>query len=111
MNTLLDIRLTFPCDEYGIKTFTKLRKFCDCVEAIESNFGIEFSCGDGKYISDLDDKELQKYDGEVCLKSMPRYIDSHKEFYPNKPYRFTIKIDKDEELRYYLNSKTHRHQH
>ena len=105
MNTLLDIRLTFPCDEYDIKNFTKLRKFCDCVEAIENKFGVEFSCGDGKYLSDLDDKELEKYDGNVCLTSLPRFFYNGKEFYPNEPYRFTIKIDKDEQLRYYLNSK------
>lgn len=45
-----------------------------CIEEVENAFDIEFSCGDGKFISDLEDftEEMDKYDGLVCLKSLPR---------------------------------------
>jgi hypothetical protein len=108
METLYDEYIKFPIDhpEYE-KRYDELRKFCDCVEGIEIKFGIQLSCGDGKYLSDIedDDAELEKYDGKVCLVSLPRFTQTGKTFVANKPYRFTIKITKDEELRYYLNSK------
>ena len=41
--------------------------FFDCIEHIEEIFGIEFSCGDGKFFSDidLDSPGADSYDGKV----------------------------------------------
>lgn len=43
----------------------------DSIEAVEENFGIEFSCGDGKYLSQLPDSELPQYDGKVSFDFPP----------------------------------------
>lgn len=62
------IEFDLPEDiEYATKLF-------GCIESIESLFDIEFSCGDGLFISDIEDMEdadlMQKYDGMVCLKAI-----------------------------------------
>lgn len=55
---------------------------------------------------ELTDEELEKYDGNVCLDSPPRFSESKELFKLNKPYRFTIKYsEKTEEAVFYLNSK------
>jgi hypothetical protein len=107
MTTQLDIYLKFPADDWDEKQYNKLRKACGSVEHVESNFGIEFSCGEGKYLSDeLTDEELEKYDGNVSLEDPPRFTESKELFKLNKPYRFTIKYsEKTEEAVFYLNSK------
>ena len=51
----------FPEDEM------KAYRFFGCPETIEHLFGIEISCGDGKFLSKIpyDSPDLEKYDG-VC---------------------------------------------
>ena len=51
----------FPQDDWAAW------KFFGCVEKIEQLFDIEFSCGDGKFLSEIsdDDPEMAKYDGMV----------------------------------------------
>ena len=123
MTTQLDIYLRFPANDWDEKQFNKLRKACGSVEHIEQAFGIEFSCGEGKYLEDfyqwrpwsddeyalvctVTDEELDRLDGNVCLNSPPRFSESKELFKLNKPYRFTIKYsEKTEKAVYYLNSK------
>jgi len=125
MDTKLDIYLCFPVDEYTEPEFAKLVKYCGSVEDVEHNFGIEFSCGDGKYYGDfyrsspnghslsaiVSDEELEKYDGKVCTDTPPRLVPikmSHVEepMKANKTYRFTIKyVPKFEQEVYYISGK------
>jgi hypothetical protein len=107
MTTQIDVYLKFPADAWYESKFDELARACGSVEHIERGFEIEFSCGDGKYLQDdLSDEELEKYDGEVCLQSPPRFVDTNKPMKLNKPYRFTIKYsEKTEEAVYYINSK------
>ena len=112
METQIDVYLNFPFDEEKDpeleEEFGKLRKFCGSVEHMEEAFDIEFSCGDGKYLSDIedDDNELEKYDGEVSTLYPPRNREDRKELAVNKWHRFTAKYsEKNEELVYFLNRK------
>ena len=107
MTTQLDIYLRFPANDWEEEQYNKLRKACGSIESIEQAFGIEFSCGDGKYLNDeLTDEELEKYDGNVSLDFPPRFAETLEPLKTNKPYRFTIKYsEKTEEAVYYLNSK------
>jgi len=108
MSTVFDIYLSFPLTPNMEQDFEKLYKACGSIEGVELAFNMEFSCGNGLYLSDIEDDEelLGKYDGEVCTNSVPRERNDGKEFRANKPYRFTIKyLERDEELVYYLNGK------
>ena len=107
MTTQLDVHIRFPANDWDEEQYNKLHKACGSVEDIEQAFEIEFSCGDGKYLNDdLSDEELDRYDGEVCLDSPPRFTETKELFKLNKPYRFTIKYsEKNEEAVYYINSK------
>jgi len=118
MTTIFDLILKFPCGEEGEELFNKLIKFCGSVEAVESLFGVEFSCGDGKYFSDIfemvyvgnlvkctyDPENVGKYDGKVCLKTAPRITGDKPDRAPRQ-YRFTIKQTKGEHYVFFLNSK------
>ena len=107
-NTVFDIYLMFPLTPDQESDYNELYKACGSVEHIEQAFDIEFSCGDGLYLSDIEDDDalVDKYDGEVCTDSMPRHQVDGIEFKPGKNYRFTIKyLERDEELVYYLNNK------
>lgn len=107
-NNALDIYLSFPLPPHLEEEYNKLIKFCGSVEHTEEAFEIDFSCGDGKYLPDIedDDQELEKYDGNVCTHSLPRHRSDGKVFKPNKSYRFSAKyLEKHEELVYYLNNK------
>jgi hypothetical protein len=123
----LDIYISFPPESDW--AFNKLRKHFDCIEALEEAFGIEFSCGDGKYFSDFwkwteggalianwpdtieCDEEVAKYDGQVCLNTPPRLNPIkmsmvQEQMKANKEYRFTIKYFPKAGVEvYYLNSK------
>jgi hypothetical protein len=109
METIFDSYLTFPASDWVEKEFDKLTKLSTCVEGVEIDFDIDLSCGDGKFLPDLEDTpEELEYDGKVCLKSVPRFRDTKELFKPNKDYRFTIKVygeDDDEEIRFYINGK------
>jgi hypothetical protein len=78
----------------SMQTFTEAIDACGCVEEFERGFGIEVSCGDGVFLSDIDiftnDELAEKYDGEVCIKGAPRYADTHKLLDVDRKYRFTI---------------------
>lgn len=89
--------------------------FCGCVESVENKFGIEISCGDGKFLNDLweqwrlgtgtiSDEEFGKYDGEVDWAYPPRDRET-KDLLSNRTHSFVVKMDKDERLHYYLDSK------
>jgi hypothetical protein len=110
MDTQVDVYLSFPADEEIEERYNELHKYLGSVEAIEIAFEIEFSCGDGKFLSNdsdfADDEELGKYDGNVCLESLPKSHITGKLLKANKPYRFTVKYSEtSEEEVYYFNSK------
>ncbi len=120
METIFDEYFSFP--EEDETAFNELHKLLQGVEQIEEDFNIEFSCGDGKYMSDfwkwsdsgeglgctVTDEELEKYDGKVCLKTVPRFADTKELFKPNKTYRFTVKVTgpvDDVEATFLINGK------
>lgn len=120
MTTFVDIYLKFPADEFYGKQFDELAKHFGSVEAIEQAFEVEFSCGDGMFVNDfwkwsdqmeslcatVSDEVMEKYDGNVCLISPPRFHETQKLFKTNKDYRFTVKYSEiKEEESYYLNSR------
>ena len=108
MDTVLDVYLSFPMPLEQEEDFGELYKACGSIEHIEEAFDIDFSCGDNKYLSDIEDydKELAKYDGKVCTDSVPRDRNDGREFKPNKDYRFRIKYsERDEEFVFFLNNK------
>ena len=113
METHFDAYMNFPAtSEYDLGTFDRLRKLLGSVEDIECSFAIEFSCGDGKYLSDLNTKEeIEKYDGNVCLLTPPRLVVIKMSQVPEqmkagKDYRFTVKYSpKTEQQIFYINGK------
>jgi hypothetical protein len=113
MDTHFDAYINFPAtSEYDLGTFDRLRKLLGSVEDIECSFAIEFSCGDGKYLSDLDTKEeIEKYDGNVCLLTPPRLVvikisQVPEQMRAGKDYRFTIKYSpRTEEQIFLINGK------
>ena len=113
MDTHFDAYINFPAtSEYDLGTFDRLRKLLGSVEDIECSFAIEFSCGDGKYLSDLDTKEeIEKYDGNVCLLTPPRLVVIKMSQVPEqmkagKDYRFTVKYNhKTEQQIFLINGK------
>lgn len=108
MDSIFDAYLSFPASEWVEKKVDKLHKLSNCIEGVEIDFDIELSCGDGKFLSDLEDTEEElNYDGKVCLQSVPRFRDTKQLFKPNKEYRFTVKVygDDDEEVRFYINGR------
>lgn len=110
MDTQVDVWVSFPADADSEDSYNDLHKYFGSVEAIEIAFEMEFSCGDGKFLSNdsdfADDQELGKYDGNVCLQSPPQSHVTRKLLKANKDYRFTVKYsEKTEEEVYYLNSK------
>jgi hypothetical protein len=106
MQTKLSVIITFPADVDTDPEYIKLWKYFGSVESIEHAFQIEFSCGDGKFLSKVTDEELEKYDGKVCLKTPPRSQATNKLLKLDKPYIFVVKCnDKTEEEVFYLNSK------
>lgn len=113
METHFDAYMKFPAtSEYDLGTFDRLRKLLGSVEDIECSFAIEFSCGDGKYLSDLNTKEeIEKYDGNVCLLTPPRLVVIKMSQVPEqmkagKDYRFTAKYNhKTEQQIFYINGK------
>lgn len=108
MKTIVDVYLSFPMSEYIEDQLEELYKACGSMEAVEEAFDIEFSCGDNKYLSDIEDdmEELDKYDGKVCTNCVPRERHDGKEFKPNKVYNFQIKYsEQNEEVSFYLNGE------
>jgi hypothetical protein len=113
METHFDAYMKFPAtSEYDLGTFDRLRKLLGSVEAIECSFRIEFSCGDGKYMSLLHtEEEIEKYDGKVCLLTPPRFHTIKMSMLPeqmkaDKDHNFTIKYKpKTEEQIFYINGK------
>jgi hypothetical protein len=113
METHFDAYMNFPAtSEYDLGTFDRLRKLLGSVEDIEQSFAIEFSCGDGKYLSDLNTKEeIEKYDGNVCLLTPPRLnvikmSQVPEQMKAGKDYRFTVKYSpKTEQQIFYINGK------
>ena len=113
MDTHFDAYMNFPAtSEYDLGTFDRLRKLLGSVEDIECSFAIEFSCGDGKYLFDLNTKEeIEKYDGNVCLLTPPRLNVIKMSMLPEqmkagKDYRFTVKYSpKTEQQIFLINGK------
>ena len=111
METLFDAFVSFPAtSEYNLGTLDRLHKLLGAVEQVEIDFKIEFSCGDEKFLRDIedDDVELAKYDGTVCYSSAPRFVDTGEVFKLNKDYRFTVKhrvCGDTTECRFYINGK------
>lgn len=113
MDTHFDAYMNFPAtSEYDLGTFDRLRKLLGSVEDIECSFAIEFSCGDGKYLSDLNTKEeIEKYDGNVCLLTPPRLNVIKMSMLPEqmkagKDYNFTVKYSpKTEQQIFLINGK------
>lgn len=111
MDTIFDAYVSFPAtSEYDAQTLDRLHHLLGSVEQIEIDFEIELSCGDGKFLRDIedDDAELAKYDGNVCYLSPPRFVDTGEVFKLNKDYRFTVKnkeYGSDTECRFYINGR------
>jgi hypothetical protein len=104
----LDIYLTFPITPDQESEFEKLGKYFGAIEELENAFDIEFSCGDGLFLSDIEDDDslLAKYDGKVCTDSMPRHRYDGKEFIRRKFYHFTAKyFETLGTVVFYLNGK------
>ena len=111
METKFEAHLIFPLDVWSQPEYERLAKYCGSVEDVEQNFEIEFSCGDDKYLSDLEGEELEKYDGKVCTETCPRLNAIKMSMVPeqmraHKMYRFTVKYSaKTEKEIYYINGK------
>jgi hypothetical protein len=110
MSVQLDVYMSFPSDADTEQAFNKLHKYFGSVEAFERAFEIEFSCGDGKFLSDDSDfaneEELGRYDGEVCLQSLPQSFILGNLLQANKRYQFTVRYyEQTEELAYLFNGK------
>lgn len=58
----IEFDLSKGYDHPGVQ---RLFQFFGNVESFEATFNCEFSCGDGKFLSELSDDELEKYDGYV----------------------------------------------
>jgi hypothetical protein len=111
MTILLDEYIEFPSDIHNCKAFERLCSFFDCVEGAEIAFRLEFSCGDGKYLSDIENNtsELSKYDGLVSLEYPARLnpvkMSQVQEVLKNTA-RFTIKhYPSAKEVVFYVNGK------
>ena len=113
MKTILDLQIKFSPDYDYSEEIDELIDFCGCVEYIESNFGIEISCGDGKFLSDLwklwmkgeiSKEEFSKYDGEVDWSYPPRDAETG-DLLSNRAHSFVVKMDKEEYLHYFLDGK------
>lgn len=74
----LDEIVNFETQENVDYVIDELFSYLGCIENIEILFDIEFSCGDGKFLSDLNDEELEKYDGEVDYVCLPRNSNTKK---------------------------------
>ena len=111
MDTIFDAYISFPAtSEYDNQTLDRLHKLLGSAEQIEIDFEIELSCGDGKFLRDIedDDAELATYDGNVCYLSPPRFSDTKKTFKLNKDYNFTVKnreYGDTTECRFYINGR------
>lgn len=109
MNAAFDAHLSFPASDWVNKQIDTLQKLCRSIEGVEIDFDIEFSCGNNLYLSDIEDDDalVDRYDGEVCTESVPRFRDTNQPFKPGKDYRFTIKVygEDEEEVRFYINGK------
>ena len=110
MDTKIDVYMSFPADEHTKYAFDNLRSYFGSVEAVEKAFEIEFSCGDGKFLSDdsdfADEEELGRYDGEVCLLSLPQSFVLGNLLQTNKKYRFTVQYSNlTEQEVYFFNDR------
>jgi len=75
------------------KQLQAMMDYCFGCEQFERNFGLEFSCGDGLFVSDFgddDDELLDKYDGFVDFFAPPRNEETGFDYEIDVPYRFTI---------------------
>lgn len=118
MKTILDLRIKFSPEYDYSEEIDELISFCRCVESVENKFGIEISCGDGKFLNDLwsqwrldrysletpSYEEFAKYDGKVDWTYPPRDFET-KKLLSNRAHSFVVKMDKDEYLHYYLDGK------
>lgn len=118
MNIVVDALLTFPTEDS--ESFNIILNYFSCIEEFEESFGIEFSCGDEKFFTDfyswtpsgdglyanVSDEILLHYDGKICLKTPPRFLETKKLLKSKKPYRFSIKhSERTEEAVFFLNNK------
>jgi hypothetical protein len=74
----LDEIVNFETRENVDYVIDELLSYLGCIENIEILFDIEFSCGDSKFLSDLNDEELEKYDGDVDYVCLPRNSNTKK---------------------------------
>lgn len=89
-NIIYDEIIIFGSETNGI--FAELIELCEGAEQFEVSFGLDISCGDGLFLSDIDEDAglSEKYDGHVCTKSAPRYSDTKKLLDFGRKYRFTV---------------------
>ena len=115
METILDLRIKFSPEYDYSEEIDELVDFCRCVENVENKFGIEVSCGDGKFLSDLwdqwkfgtgelSDEEFGKYDGLVDWTYPPRDKETGN-LLSSRAHSFDVKEDKNKYLHYYLDGK------
>jgi len=120
----MDIRLhevlKFPSDIDNDEGFAALLKYFGSVEYIEHAFGLEFSCGDGKFFGDfwqwsenkdalkavVSCEEMKKYDGVASLATPARFYKTKELLKPDIYYSFVVRYyPKSEEAAYLLNGK------
>ncbi len=94
----LDEIVNFETRENVDYVIDELFSCLGCIENIEILFDIEFSCGDSKFLSDLNDEELEKYDGNVDYVCLPR--NSHTKKLLKGYHRFRLWHVEDDD-RYY----------
>lgn len=110
MKSKLDVYLRFPIypNSPMLDTFEQVLKQFHCVEDFEASFGIDLSCGDGKFFDDFwkwtdsgdslyaveSCETMEKYDGKICVQSLPRFKHTKQLLTLNKDYRFTVKYSK-----------------
>lgn len=115
INHIFEIYIRFDETVNEDLFYSDIFSFFNNIESFEDSFNIEFSCGDGKYLSEIDDDspDLEKYDGLIDLKYPPKDKETGKVLSSTKTYSFRVKrkpgIDEEypelRECNFYLNGK------
>jgi hypothetical protein len=121
--TKVKIPLVFPTTEKN-PGLLHLIKVCGSVDMLEKCFGIEFSCGDGKYYLDFakpvrfiekdgkvidavfDEESIDKYDGKIDYSYVPRFYGfgaRGERLKAGKSYTFEV-ISDEKSADFYLNN-------
>jgi hypothetical protein len=107
--TIAKVQISFPTTAEN-EDLRQLEKICGSIYMLETCFGIEFSCGDGKYLSDFkrptgeidengdlvyeyDEAAIDKYGENLDLSCPPRLLERVHVLRANWPHKFEVKSD------------------